>query len=59
MNIPFENRPTCSCEAKMKLIGYKGYYEEFRYWECNNCGLFENMQDSKIKADKEWKGSYR
>lgn len=59
MSVTFEKRPVCSCGVKMKLVEYKGYYEEFRYWECNNCNLDIEIQDRKIKTDKEWLGSYR
>ncbi len=59
MSFPFEKRPTCSCGVKMKLIEYKGYYEEFSYWQCDNCTLEKEMELEKIKADKTWKGSYR
>lgn len=59
MHLVFEKRPICSCGVKMKLIEYKGYYEEFRYWECQNCTLEKEMRNVEIKADITWKGSYR
>lgn len=59
MIIPFDKRPVCSCGVKMKLIEYAGYYEEFRYWDCENCDQGREIQDRKLKADKSWKGAYR
>ena len=56
MAIKFEKRPTCSCGVKMKLVKYQGYYDEFKYWCCENCKLDDEIQD--MKADKEEKGSY-
>lgn len=48
-------RPTCSCGHKMEFVRYKGYYEEFEYWECNNpeCNIEDN-----IEPEDEWRGSY-
>lgn len=57
LKIKFENRPICSCGAKMKLVKFIGYYEEFNYWRCDNCELDKKMQ--KIEADKIEKGAYR
>lgn len=59
MRIPFAKRPICpSCGVKMKLIQYKGYYEEFRYWECEN-GICEiNNEKERVEPDYAWKGSY-
>lgn len=56
MAVKFENRPTCSCGVKMKLVSYRGYYDEFNYWGCDNCNLERDMQ--KLKSDKEEKGGY-
>lgn len=56
MNIKFEQRPKCSCGAKMKLVEYKGYYDSFKYWCCDNCSLDDEIQD--IKPDSVGKGSY-
>lgn len=56
--IPFEKRPTCSCGVKMKLVEYRGYYEDFRYWDCENCKLDDEIQNNKTQADKTWFGSY-
>lgn len=55
--IPFEKRPICSCGCKMKMVEYKGYYEEFKYWECENCDIEKQMWD--YEADKTFNGSYR
>ncbi|MBS4173502.1 hypothetical protein [Bacillus sp. FJAT-49736] len=54
----FESRPICSCGVKMKLVEYRGYYEEFRYWDCDNCKLDDEIQNRNVEADKIWKGSY-
>ena len=56
MKIKFELRPVCSCGVKMKLVEYKGYYDSFNYWRCDNCDLDKKIQ--KIEADKGEKGSY-
>lgn len=56
MKIKFELRPVCSCGVKMKLVEYKGYYDSFNYWRCDNCDLDNKIQ--KIEADKGEKGSY-
>ena len=56
MKIKFEKRPLCSCGTKMKLVKFKGYYEEFNYWRCDNCNLDNEMQ--KIEADTTDKGRY-
>ena len=40
----------------MKLVEYKGYYDSFKYWRCDNCDLDNKIQ--KIEADKGEKGSY-
>ncbi len=58
MKLPFEKRPTCSCGVKMKLIEYKGYYDGFRYWSCDNCALGQDMQNEKYDADDSWNGYY-
>lgn len=32
------SRPVCpSCKAEMKQCNFKGYYDEFSYWDCR-CG---------------------
>jgi hypothetical protein len=63
--VEFKDRPTCSCGAKMKLIRFAGYYDEFNYWRCDNCTLNRDMQDEewaneedKIKVDSEHNGAY-
>lgn len=56
MKLKFEDRPVCSCGVKMKLVEFKGYYESFNYWRCDNCDLDGKMQ--KMKPDKVDKGSY-
>lgn len=52
----FEDRPTCSCGVKMKLVKYRGYYDDFLYWDCDNCKIYEKMNESK--PDKENSGAY-
>lgn len=54
--VKFQDRPTCSCGVKMKLIKYVGYYDEFKYWRCDNCNLNENLDD--YKEDFIWGGQY-
>lgn len=54
--VKIKNRPICSCGVKMKLVEYKGYYENFNYWACENCDLDNEIQ--KKEADKSWKGAY-
>lgn len=54
--VPFEKRPLCVCGCKMKWVSYRGYYDEFKYWQCDNCKL-----DDEIKAyetDDGWQGAY-
>lgn len=53
---PFAKRPVCSCGVKMKLVQYKGYYDSFNYWCCENCALDNEIQ--KVDADSVCKGSY-
>lgn len=54
MTIKFKDRPICVCGCKMKLIKYKGYYESFNYWACDNCK--EDLE--KKECDSEWNGNY-
>jgi len=56
MGIKFKDRPKCSCGVKMKLERYKGYYDLFNYWVCDNCELDKDMQDEE--ADRTCLGSY-
>lgn len=56
MKIPFGKRPMCSCGVKMKLVEYKGYYDGFKYWCCENCNL-ENELDKYESDDKKF-GAY-
>ena len=56
--IKFENRPTCSCGAKMKLVYFKGYYDSFKYWTCDNCQLDRRIQSNEIEEDVEHRGGY-
>lgn len=56
MKIEFQHRPTCSCGVKMKLIEYKGYYDKFNYWSCDNCELEMIAQDAE--PDNTSKGAY-
>lgn len=53
---PFAKRPVCSCGAKMKLAQYKGYYDTFNYWCCDNCGLGDEIQ--RVKPDDIFKGQF-
>lgn len=54
--IPFEKRPICSCGVKMKLIEYRGYYDGFRYWACENCDIEKEMD--QYEPDDDWSGGY-
>lgn len=54
--VKFEQRPTCSCGVKMKLVMYEGYYEEFKYWRCDSCHLDDEMQD--FDEDSKNTGAY-
>lgn len=56
MSIKMEDRPTCSCGVKMKLVRHEGYYDKFNMWVCNNCSLDEKIQDEE--PDKVEKGGY-
>lgn len=58
MKIKFEERPTCFCGVKMKLVKYQGYYDSFKYWECDNCDLDNKIQWVCIEVDREDRGSY-
>lgn len=58
MSIKFKQRPTCACGDKMSLVEYNGYYDSFRYWECNQCEIDEEIQNENIRADREWIGAY-
>ena len=50
------NRPVCSCGELMKLIYYQGYYDDFKYWECDNKDCELNIDD--LDADERMSGSY-
>lgn len=50
------DRPTCACGEKMELIHYKGYYEEFKYWRCDECEIDDKMQD--LDGDYSERGAY-
>ena len=52
--IKMEDRPTCSCGRKMRIVEYKGYYETFNYFECGYC----EIDPDYYKADDYTKGSY-
>lgn len=56
MRVKFEQRPACSCDAKMKLVGFKSYYEKFNYWRCENCSLDDEMQN--YEPEKKESGAY-
>lgn len=45
------NKPICPiCLAEMKSVNYRGYYDEFSFWECQ-CQKFE-------KPDYKQSGTY-
>lgn len=51
--LPEELRPTCSCGEKMIVVNYKGYYDEFCYFDCATCGL----NADEYEPDSDWSGS--
>mgnify|MGYP001310883911 FL=1 len=44
MKMPIDQRPTCSCGEKMKLVEFQGYYNSFWYWDCDKCDIQDNME---------------
>ncbi|SDX64546.1 hypothetical protein [Salimicrobium album] len=56
MKMPFDKRPTCACGVKMKFTEYRGYYDSFWYWECENCNIENEME--RYEPDTSWKGAY-
>ena len=56
MKIPEKERPTCSCGERMQLDEYTGYYDSFKYWQCNACDLDGRAQDAE--PDYQWSGIY-
>lgn len=56
--VKISDRPTCSCGSKMKLIQYTGYYDDFRYWKCDNDNCLITAELSMFEADRVWKGGY-
>ena len=51
-----KDRPTCSCGEKMQLKDYQGYYDDFKYWECDNEDCDLNVDN--LEADDKLMGSY-
>ena len=49
-------RPTCSCGAKMQVVRYVGYYDEFNYWVCPNEDC--NVDADDFEPESEWHGEY-
>ena len=49
-------RPTCSCGAKMQIVRYVGYYDEFNYWTCPNQNC--NIDADDFESESEWHGCY-
>lgn len=52
--IPEEKRPTCSCGEKMHIVEFKGYYDEFNYFECGKC----EVDADDYKPDDERRGQF-
>jgi hypothetical protein len=50
-----KKRPICSCGTEMTLNKYRGYYDEFEYWSCENydCTIIDDFKPDFID-----KGSY-
>lgn len=48
------NKPVCSCGKEMKKVDFKGYYDEFDFWECEDgCDISEGLP-----VDEERFGAY-
>ena len=56
LDITEDLRPICSCDNRMKLVKYTGYYEDIIYWECNNIEC--TLNEDNLKPDYEWSGEY-
>lgn len=52
--IKVEDRPVCSCGRKMIIVEYKGYYDTFNYFYCEDC----EIDPDYYKADEYTRGSY-
>lgn len=46
--IPDSIRPTCSCGEKMKYVEYEEYYDSFFRWECDKCGLEDEVENYNV-----------
>ena len=49
-----EDRPTCSCGRKMRIVEYESYYETFNYFDCGHC----EVDPDDYKPDDYTKGAY-
>lgn len=54
--IPDDKRPTCTCGAKMKIVEYRGYYDSFKFFECDACTLVSELD--RYNPDKHEYGPY-
>lgn len=43
-----EDRPMCACGYKMELIEFEGYYDNFKFWECSECGEPDHLKAGDI-----------
>lgn len=50
------NRPVCICGSPMRLVLYRGYYDQFRYWACYSCNIQNEMY--KYKVDEKVQGEF-
>ena len=47
------DKPKCpKCKKEMWITHYEGYYDEFRYWEC------ECEEDDLPETENKWHGQY-
>lgn len=57
--MPADKKPICPfCGEKMILVEFQGYYEGFRYFECDNDECDVRYEMDKYQPDDTWKGSY-
>lgn len=49
------NKPICACGSELRVVEYRGYYETFKFLNCENeqCNYIDNA-----KVDDEERGAY-
>lgn len=50
-----KKRPICACGTEMTYIQYKGYYDEYTFWICEN---EKCTTEDGFKPDEEYTGLY-